>query len=389
MKFIQCVLLLVSLLISGHVLAVGDVIGSAFSYQGELLDGGSPANGEYSFQIALMLTEVDGPTAVTFRQFSNVQVSNGLFTIREVDFGDVVYDGTEYWLQLLVKKADNPGFHTLISPRQRLSAVPYAVQAEFLAANNANNGDVLQFDGSNWVGQALNLTTAWQDNGALVTTDKYVGIKTVAPSAVLHVDGPFGENDLLRIDNEGSNRFYVNASGRVGIRTDAPNATLHVSGAAADDPMRIQIGSATKFVVKNNGGTSIGVNAFPPDNGLYVQGDVKQNANSNGLLKYMVYAFCSNGTASGGNFAPPASLNRSLNNVDSSAITITNGANEGECVIHFPSNISQRYWSVSITGTEINKGGHCNLNSSTSLRCYGVKLSNGNRDIVNMMVMVY
>lgn len=61
----------------------------------------------------------------------------------------------------------------------------------------------------------------------------------------------------------------------VGIGTSSPSDALHVVGTANDDPLRVQVGSATKLRVFNNGGTSIGVNntSGTPANGLYVDGN--------------------------------------------------------------------------------------------------------------------
>lgn len=348
MKYFNKTIIILLIIISINAHAVGDSIGSAFSYQGELLDSGSPANGDYNIRIALMLTEFPGPFAVTFRDFPTVEVTNGLFNIPEVDFGDAVYDGTEYWLLLLVKKSDDPGSHTALEPRQRLSAVPYAVQAEFLAANGASNGDVLQFDGSNWVGQAVTTTPSpWTVTGSQVS--------------------------------------YT--SGSVGIGTGSPNAALHVSADAADDPLRIQIGSATKFIVKNNGGMSIGVNGSPPENGLYVHGDVKQKGDKNGIMKYMVKFYCSDDNSTVG-------INRQVNNINSSLITISSGFSSAECFVVFPTDISQRYWQVgAITGSlgsdGFNIGANCKIFNNTTLVCTGVKLSNGNRRATSMMLLVY
>lgn len=61
----------------------------------------------------------------------------------------------------------------------------------------------------------------------------------------------------------------------VGIGTTSPSDALHIVGAANDDPLRVQVGTATKLRVFNNGGTSIGVNntSGTPANGLYVDGN--------------------------------------------------------------------------------------------------------------------
>lgn len=61
----------------------------------------------------------------------------------------------------------------------------------------------------------------------------------------------------------------------VGIGTAFPSDALHVVSAANDDPLRVQVGTATKLRVLNNGGTTIGNNntSGTPANGLYVDGN--------------------------------------------------------------------------------------------------------------------
>ncbi len=320
-------------------------VGSGFSYQGQLTDGGTPANGSYDIIIdAYKLAS--GGTILASQTFNGVSVNAGLFNIPQVDFGEALYDGSEIWLEISVRTAGSGSFFPL-SPRQRMAATPYAVQAEYLSGTGASTNDLLQFDGSDWIPTAVSLSP-WTKVGTKVS---YTG-------------------------------------GRVGIGTSNPNSTLHISSSATDDPFRAQIGGATKFVVKNNGGMSIGINANPPANGLYVEGDAKQNANSNGMMKYLVFAFCTSGV-SNGSFTGPALINRAVNNVNSGTISIADGSSEGQCDITFPSNISTRYWQTSITGTDPNLGGHCNRISSTTMRCYGVKLSNGNPRAVNLMLTVY
>lgn len=68
----------------------------------------------------------------------------------------------------------------------------------------------------------------------------------------------------------------------VGIGTGAPSDALHVISAANDDALRVQVGTATKLRVLNNGGTSLGTNnvAGTPANGLYVQGNTGLGINS-------------------------------------------------------------------------------------------------------------
>ena len=58
---------------------------------------------------------------------SVVGVSNGLFTV-SLDFGAGVFTGPDRWLEIGVC-ANGAGVFALLSPRQKLTATPYAVTA--------------------------------------------------------------------------------------------------------------------------------------------------------------------------------------------------------------------------------------------------------------------
>lgn len=77
--------------------------------------------------------------------------------------------------------------------------------------------------------------------------------------------------------NYGGDVMAVFGNGRIGIGTTSPDSRVNVRSSIGENPMRLRIGGATKFLAHNNGGTSIGVNTTPPENGLYVQGDIKFN----------------------------------------------------------------------------------------------------------------
>jgi len=57
---------------------------------------------------------------------TGVLVTGGLFTV-QLDFGDV-FDGTALWLKIAVQCAGDPSY-TDLSPRQPLTAAPYALYA--------------------------------------------------------------------------------------------------------------------------------------------------------------------------------------------------------------------------------------------------------------------
>jgi hypothetical protein len=103
--------------------------GTAFTYQGELLQGGSPATGTYDFTFALFTAATGGAQAGSTLTQAGVGVTNGEFTVL-MDFGSV-FNGTSYWLQIGMRTNGGSSFTNLI-PRQQLTPTPYAVTAENL-----------------------------------------------------------------------------------------------------------------------------------------------------------------------------------------------------------------------------------------------------------------
>src|SRR5215468_6763202 len=72
--------------------------GTAFTYQGRLNTGGSPANGSYDIAFSLCATNEGGVALAGPVTNSAVGVTNGLFTTT-VDFGNV-FTGTSNWLAI-------------------------------------------------------------------------------------------------------------------------------------------------------------------------------------------------------------------------------------------------------------------------------------------------
>jgi len=101
--------------------------GTAFTYQGQLLNNGVPANGTYNLRFSLS-TNSTGGTAIAGPVTNNaVAVSNGLFTVA-IDFGSSIWNGETNWLQIDVASNNVTSF-TALSPRQPITPVPYAITA--------------------------------------------------------------------------------------------------------------------------------------------------------------------------------------------------------------------------------------------------------------------
>lgn len=103
-------------------------LGTGFTYQGRLLDGGAGANGSYD----LLFRLYDGADPATAAQIStdleleDVDVSGGLFTV-EVDFHANPFTGDERWLQVSVRPGASTGDYTALSPLTELTGTPYAL----------------------------------------------------------------------------------------------------------------------------------------------------------------------------------------------------------------------------------------------------------------------
>src|SRR6266571_8557675 len=101
--------------------------GTAFTYQGRLIDNGSPANGNYDLTFALFsVSSGVGQLGNTITN-SPTGVTNGLFSVT-LDFGAGVLTGPARWLEIGARTNGGASFATL-SPRQPLTPVPYAIYA--------------------------------------------------------------------------------------------------------------------------------------------------------------------------------------------------------------------------------------------------------------------
>ncbi|HMJ88948.1 MAG TPA: hypothetical protein VK530_03985 [Candidatus Acidoferrum sp.] len=160
--------------------------GTAFTYQGQLSNGGSPATGIYDFQFTVRDAVVAGNGVGTFPLSATLPVTNGLFTVT-LDPGAGVFTGATRWLEIAVRTS-GAGAYTTLVPRQSITATPYAVRSA----------------------------------GAAVASSVTPGAVTaagLAPGAVSQVSNPSGSINALQVD----------ANGLIGVGTNFPQAGLHVA----------------------------------------------------------------------------------------------------------------------------------------------------------------
>ena len=101
---------------------------STFTYQGQLVADGNPANGPFDLRFTLHDAAISGNQVGSALTNSPVNVTNGLFTTA-LDFGSSAFDGSARWLQIGVRTNGDTNAYVLLAPRQLLTSTPYAVRA--------------------------------------------------------------------------------------------------------------------------------------------------------------------------------------------------------------------------------------------------------------------
>lgn len=100
--------------------------GSAFTYQGQLRDASGPVNGACDLRFRLFDAASGGSQVGGALTREGVGLVDGLFTAR-LDYGAGAFQGDERWLAIEVRCPAGAGSYTALSPRQALTAAPYAL----------------------------------------------------------------------------------------------------------------------------------------------------------------------------------------------------------------------------------------------------------------------
>jgi len=206
---------------------------TAFTYQGQLKEGGAPAAGAYDFEFRLFDLAAGGAQQGSMIPKNDVLVENGLITV-DLDFGPA-FDGNRRWLDVRVRDGASAGAFTPLTSRQELTAAPYALYA---LGGPGGSGP-------------------WQTSGANIfnTNTGNVGIGTNSPVSRLTVAGAGAFNSpsaaAITLDNTtaarrwewhalddgrmqladftaAATRMVFDLNGRVGIGTAAPQFPLTV-----------------------------------------------------------------------------------------------------------------------------------------------------------------
>lgn len=219
-------------------------LGSEFTYQGQLKQGGLPVNGPVDLEFSLWDAAADGATVAPNQTKLNVNVVNGLFKV-DLDFGANAFTGADRWLQIAVRSPAGVDPYITLSTRQPLTAAPYSLfslqagnthwQAVGNDITNTNSGFVginrsTTVSGAEYFGiQAPAIGTNY--GGMYIRTDSatarpFYGYNTGTETAWTYLDGADGSWNIYN----GGIRMTVGDNGRVGIGTTTPAYLLDVDG---------------------------------------------------------------------------------------------------------------------------------------------------------------
>ena len=239
--------------------AARGAVPTAFTYQGRLSDGDTPADGQFDFVFDLYTTPTGGtePTTVSV---DDVGVSDGYFTVL-LDYGAGAFSGGVAWYLETRVRPHGGGAYETLSPRHPIVSVPYAqyavtVKDSAITSAKIENGSISFVDiGQNGAGtdQVMKWNgAAWAPandetggGGGVTDHGDLTGLSGDDHLQYLRSDASDVFNDVgssisLRFEGDtDANLLYLSgALDAVGIGTGSPDGKLQVIG------KKVRIGDA-------------------------------------------------------------------------------------------------------------------------------------------------
>ncbi|HEX6293482.1 MAG TPA: hypothetical protein VFZ66_30150 [Herpetosiphonaceae bacterium] len=205
----------------------------AFTYQGRLTNGGVPANGTYDFTFILYDASVGGSQAGPIVTRNDVVVTNGLFNVT-LDFGNI-FVGTQYYLDIAVRPGASTGSYTQLTPRQPLTAAPYASGLVLpLDASTSTSGSAFVVD-NNGSGQAAE----FRSNSTFAT----IYASNSGTGGTFRADtGSSGQGSAITGYNYGTDRYAAELEL---VNSTNPRAALYARTAGNGQAIDAEVNSNT------------------------------------------------------------------------------------------------------------------------------------------------
>lgn len=239
-----------------------DPLGTVFTYQGRLLEGGAPANGSYDLSLLLFDAATNGAQIYMSQEFTALAITNGLFTL-PLDFGPVAFTGGARWLEIRVRTHGVAGDYRLLTPRQLLTPAPYALYSPnaglastattanvATTANSVANNAVSSSSIAN--GQVVRSLNGQHDDltlvaGANATLTPGAQMLTVSTPTDWHVAGNAGTTPGLNFLGTTDNQpleFRVNGQRALHLEPGGSNS-VNVAGGWSGNTITAGVAGAT------------------------------------------------------------------------------------------------------------------------------------------------
>jgi hypothetical protein len=207
-------------------------MGTAWTYQGRLIDANYPADGLYDFEFKLFDDPCLGTQQGGAIEVNDLDVVDGYFTV-ELDFGGGVFEGDARWLEIGVRPGEGVNLFDTLWPRQPVTPTAYALYAESAGTDN------------DWIVSGSMMYSVPRRVGIGTTDPGGTSLFVERPSSVspyvVWQDGLVIKNgercigNQLEIQDSLGDTQLVFTGTRLGIGTDSPGTGLHVKGTGWPD----------------------------------------------------------------------------------------------------------------------------------------------------------
>jgi len=145
-RMLAILVVVLSLMVCSAKVAKAEPMGTAFTYQGFLMDAKGkkpkPANGLYDFMFELYddPNVIDGNQVGSTIDINDLDITDGHFTV-ELDFGSGIFTGDARWLETEVREGDSsdPNDFVILSPRIELTPFPYSQHTRGIFVDDVGN----------------------------------------------------------------------------------------------------------------------------------------------------------------------------------------------------------------------------------------------------------